>query len=88
MRILTDHKFDILNDYKFEKNVEFTSFEDVTAWAIDSGWAAQYFESGFKTKALLGKFIFANAAILMHPLYPISAHSDISIVLARKPVKD
>ena len=37
IKILTDHKFDILNDYNFEKNVEFTSFEDVTAWAIDSG---------------------------------------------------
>jgi len=75
-------------DLKLFKNLEFTSFEDVTAWAVDSGWAAQYFDSGFKVKALLGKFIFASAAILMHPLYPISAHSDISIVLARKPVKE
>lgn len=75
-------------DLKLFKNLEFTSFEDVTAWAVDSGWAAQYFDSGFKVKALLGKFIFASAAILMHPLYLISAHSYISIVLARKPVQE
>lgn len=55
-------------DLKLFKNLEFTSFEDVTAWAVDSGWAAQYFDSGFKVKALLGKFIFASAGILMHPL--------------------
>lgn len=55
-------------DLKLFKNLEFTYFEDVTAWAVDSGWAAQYFDSGFKVKALLGKFIFASAAILMHPL--------------------
>ncbi len=88
MKILAEHKFDILNEYQFDKHVKFTSFEDVTAWAVDSGWAAQYFDSGFKVKTLLGKFIFASAAIFMHPLYPITAHSDISIALARKPVKD
>ena len=88
MKILVEHKFDILNHYRFDNRLDFKSFEDVTAWSIDSGWAAQYFDSGFKVKALLGKFIFASAAILMHPLYPISAHSDISIVLVRKPFKE
>jgi hypothetical protein len=84
LKILSDHTFEIVEDSSYKKRLEFTSFQDVKAWSIDSGWAAQYFDSGFKMKALLGRLIFANAAVLMHPLYPIPAHSDISVVLAQK----
>jgi hypothetical protein len=69
----------------YRKEAIFSSFDDVISWSVDSGWAAQYFDSGFRLKALLGRFIFAGAAVVMHPLYPIVAHSDISIVLAAKP---
>ncbi len=85
LKILTEHKFEILAHTNYNKKVYFQSFKDVKAWSIDSGWAAQYFDRGFKMKALLGRFIFASAAILMHPLYPIAAHSDISVVLAKRP---
>jgi hypothetical protein len=56
----------------------------VTAWAIDSGWAAQYFESGFKIKSLFVRAAFTGLAIIMYPLYPIYTHSDISVILAQR----
>ncbi len=85
LKILTEHKFEILAQSSYKKKLCFESFEDVNAWSVNSGWAAQYFDRGFRMKALLGRFIFASAATLMHPLYPISAHSDISVILAKKP---
>lgn len=84
LEILANHEFQALQHSNYRKKVVFNSFDDVTAWAVDSGWAAQYFDSGFKLKTSLGRTIFAVAALVMHPLYPIYAHSDISIVLAQK----
>ncbi len=84
LKILAEHEFEILAQSSYNKRLYFESFKDVKAWSIDSGWAAQYFDRGFRMKALLGRFIFASAAILMHPLYPIAAHSDISVVLVKK----
>jgi len=84
LNILATHRFQVVQHSNFRKEALFRSFDDVTSWAIDSGWAAQYFDSGFRLKALLGRLIFAGAAAVMHPLYPIIAHSDISIVLAAK----
>ncbi len=86
MGTLAAHEFKVLRDNNYRKKVVFKSFDDVTAWCVDSGWAAQYFDSGFNLKVSLGRAIFAGAAVLMHPLYPITAHSDISIVLAEKSV--
>ena len=84
LKILAEHGFNVLSENNYRKQVVFNSFADVTAWSVDSGWAAQYFEGGYRAKVLLGRAIFAGAAILMYPLYPIYAHSDISVVLARR----
>lgn len=84
LKILEAHTFQILNHSNYRNKVIFNSFDDVTAWSINSGWAAQYFDTGFKTKAVLGRGIFACAEVFMYPLYPIFAHSDISVVLARR----
>lgn len=84
LNILAKHRFQVMQHSNYRKEAIFSSFDDVISWSVDSGWAAQYFDSGFRLKALLGKLIFAGAAVVMHPLYPIIAHSDISIVLAAK----
>ena len=82
--LLATHQFQVVRHSNYRKEALFRSFADVISWAVDSGWAAQYFDSGFRLKVLLGRLLFAGAAVVMHPLYPIIAHSDISIVLAVK----
>lgn len=84
LNVLAEHGLKVLIENNYRKQVVFNSFDDVAAWSVDSGWAAQYFEGGYKVKVLLGRAIFAGAAIVMYPLYPIYAHSDISVVLARR----
>lgn len=84
LSIMAAHGFNVLQQNNYSKKVVFNSFDDVTAWSVDSGWAAQYFDSGFRLKVSLGRAIFAGAAVVMHPLYPITAHCDISIVTAEK----
>lgn len=86
LKILAAHEYKVLRHNNYRQKVVFNSFDDVTAWSVDSGWAAQYFDSGFNLKVSLGRAIFAGAAVAMHPLYPITARSDISIVLAEKSV--
>ena len=86
LRTLTEHKLQILKHKNYRKQVVFESFDDVTAWAIDSGWAAQYFDSGFKIKTVLGSALFKGLSIIMYPLYPVYAHNDISVILAQRSV--
>lgn len=81
---LAEYNFQVVRHTNYRKQVIFKSFDDVTAWAIDSGWAAQYFYTGFKMKTLIGRAIFTGLSITMHPLYPIYAHSDISVILAQR----
>lgn len=59
-------------------------FEDVRAWALDSGWAATYFERFPRLKLRLATGAFKVAEKVMRPLYPIAANSDISLYLVRK----
>ena len=81
---LAKYKLQVVRHKSHRKKVVFKSFEDVTAWAIDSGWAAQYFYSGYKLKKMIGRIIFSVLSVIFHPLYPIYANNDISVILAQK----
>lgn len=82
---VAEYKLQVVRHTNYKKQVTFKSFDDVRSWAIDSGWAAQYFNSGFRMKTSVGRAIFAGLSIIMHPLYPIYAHNDISVILAQRP---
>lgn len=81
---LERYGFEIIEQQHLTPPFEFQRFEDVRAWALESGWAATYFERFPRLKLFLTTGAFRVAERLMHPLYPIIANSDISVYLVRK----
>lgn len=82
--LLREQGFEIVDDCLQRQTVSFASFEDVRAWALDSGWAASFLADRLGLRKLWGRLAFALAELLIHSLYPVDATSEISIVLARK----
>ena len=78
--------FEPIEDCLQRRRLTFESFADVRNWALDSGWAASALDDRFGIRIACGAVVFALAQVVMRPLYPIDASSEISIVLARKPV--
>lgn len=82
---LRAHGFDIVAERLYRQPVSFDSFADVRDWALNSGWAAAALDDRIGLRVAIGTAVFSLARILMHPLYPVHAMSEFSIVLARKP---
>ena len=85
LQALTSMGFEIVEDRLERQAVCFDSFDDVRSWALDSGWAASFLDDPMGMRKLWGRLAFALGEILMYPLYPVDATSEISVVLARKP---
>jgi ubiquinone/menaquinone biosynthesis C-methylase UbiE len=76
--------FEVISHAHLKSPIVLNRFEDVRAWALDSGWAASFFERFPRLKMALTTGAFRVAERVMHPLYPITAHSDMSLYLVRK----
>ena len=85
LQTLRDHGFEIAAEELLRQPVCFQSFDDVRDWALHSGWVASALEDHTSLRIAGASGLFALARIFMHPLYPIHAVNEASIVLARKP---
>ena len=85
LALLRERGFDIVDDHLQQRQLRFESFADVRDWALNSGWAASYLDDPLGLRIAFGTAVFGLARVFMHPLYPIEACSEISLVLARKP---
>lgn len=84
--IVNRHGFEILENEQYQKETSFCSFDDVSDWAMGSGWAAQYFDRYYWVKRLGARAWFASAKLLYQPFYPVKATNDISLILARRSI--
>lgn len=78
------HGFEIVEERLQRQAVCFECYDDVRSWALDSGWAASFLDDPMGFRKIWGRLAFALAELLIHPLYPVDATNEISIVLARK----
>lgn len=87
LETLRANGFEIAQQHLHRQAVRFETFDDVRNWALYSGWAAGELDdvTGLRIAGL--RALFALARVFMHPLYPIDAVSEISIVLAQKPLE-
>ncbi|MDH3712229.1 MAG: class I SAM-dependent methyltransferase [Gammaproteobacteria bacterium] len=85
MEMLERYGFEIVADHLYREVVTFRSFDDVRAWACESGWAVEIVDGRMSVRFAFLRVAFALAEIFMRPLYPVDATNEISIVLARKP---
>lgn len=87
LEMLRAHGFEIARQHLHRQAVRYENFDDVRSWALYSGWAAGELDdvTGLRIAGL--RALFALARVFMHPLYPIDAVSEISIVLAQKPLE-
>ncbi len=81
---LAEYGFEVVAQTHLTPPFAFNSFEEVRAWALESGWAASYFERFPRLKLSLALGAFKIAEKVMNPFYPIVANSDISLYLVRK----
>ena len=77
--------FEIIATHRYQEETIFRSFRDIHDWAIDSGWAAQYFANAYWRKWLQTRLWFAVARLIFYPLYPVVARNDIVLMLVRRP---
>jgi len=82
---LKNHGFEIIEDNLLRQQVSFDSFNDVKSWAVDSGWMVSSLDKNLGLRVMLGRALIKLYELAMHPLYPVKASTEISIVLARKP---
>lgn len=87
IEMLRQYGFEIITDNLYRQVVTFHSFNDVRAWAFESGWAAEIVGGRLSLRTGLIRVAFALAEVFMRPLYPVDATNEISIVLARKPTE-
>lgn len=83
--LLRERGFEPIESCLQRRRLQFRSFADVRNWALNSGWAAAALDDPFGLRIACCTAAFAVARLVMHPLYPIDANSEISIVLAKKP---
>jgi ubiquinone/menaquinone biosynthesis C-methylase UbiE len=69
----------------YNKEISFANDVDIRSYLIDSGWAASYMNNGFKFKQALINFISSSMYRANKSKFPISATSDVAIVLVQKP---
>lgn len=80
--------FEIVSACAHRQPICYRSFRDVEAWGVDSGWLVNTHDARLGLRIAGGRLLFAMAQALMLPPYPIHATSEISIVLARKPLSE
>ncbi len=85
LEMLRGRGFEIVSERLHRQPVRFESFADVRSWALDSGWVASKLDDKTGLRIASSRVLFALAEIYFHPLYPVDAVNEISIVLARKP---
>jgi ubiquinone/menaquinone biosynthesis C-methylase UbiE len=85
MEMLERFGFELVADNLYREVVTFRSFDDVQAWAFESGWAVEIGDGRMSVRIAFLRIAFALAEVFMRPLYPVDATNEISIVLARKP---
>ena len=85
LAMLRERDFEIVSQRLHRQPVRFESFDDVRSWALDSGWVASKLDDKTGLRIASSRVLFALAEMYFHPLYPVDAINEISIVLARKP---
>ena len=85
LEMLQRQGFEIVNEHLHRQPVSFKSFNDLHDWALNSGWVAGSFDNFTRLRIACCSTVFALAKVFIHPLYPINAINEVSIVLARKP---
>lgn len=68
----------------YNKVIDFKNDNDLIKYFIDSGWAGSYMNSGFKFKQALMHFVSSSIYGTNKSQFPISATSDVAIVLVQK----
>ena len=81
---LKQNGFEIEEQIHVRPPVVLRSHQDIIEWAIDGGWALDFFVGAASIKRA-GAEALLKVANLSRRLYPISAHMDFSVVLARWP---
>ena len=84
LEMLRERDFEIVSERLHRQPVRFESFDDVRSWALDSGWVASKLDDKTGLRIASSRVLFALAEMYFHPLYPVDAVNEISIVLARK----
>ena len=87
LEMLRQRGFEIVRERLHRQPVRFESFDDVRSWALDSGWVASRLDDKTGLRVVSSRVLFALAQMFYHPLYPVDAVNEISIVLARKPAR-
>jgi len=77
--------FEIVAEYLHQQPVVYENFADVRDWALNSGWAASALDDRIGLRIAAGTAAFGLAKLFFHPLYPVHAVAEFSIVLVRKP---
>lgn len=85
-RLLQQHGFDILADRDYRQPVCFRSLRDVRGWAVDSGWVVNGEDKHIGLRVAGAWTLIGLAMVFLHPLFPVHATCEMSIVLAQKPV--
>ena len=88
LKTLEAQGFEILDDRLHRQSVSFASFQDVHDWAVDSGWVVSALDDYLGMRQTVGRVVFTLGKVFLHPLYPIEAVNEVSVVLARKPLED
>jgi len=86
LKRLEDSGFEIVAEKLQRQPVCFESFTDVRCWALDSGWAASFLDDSLGMRKFCNRAAFTIADMLIPSFYPFDATSEISIVLARRPI--
>jgi ubiquinone/menaquinone biosynthesis C-methylase UbiE len=68
----------------YNKVIDFNNDKDIRSYLIDSGWAGSYMNNGFKFKQALINFVSSSMYEVNKNKFPISATSDVAIVLVQK----
>ncbi len=87
LKMVEARGFEIVAERLHRQPVRFESFADVRSWALDSGWVASKLDDRTGLRIVSSRVLFALAEMFYHPLYPVDAVNEISIVLARKPAR-
>lgn len=83
---LQEKGFEIVEQKLWRQPVSFESFDDIRSWAVDSGWMVSSLDRKLGLRIALGRVMVGLLERSMHPFYPLEGSTEISIVLARKPV--
>ncbi len=85
-RLLEKRDFQVLAEQDHRQPVCFNSLGDVRGWAVDSGWVVNGEDKHIRLRVAGAWTLIGLAMVFLHPLFPVHATCEMSIVLAQKPV--